>query len=617
MKTPENPGLAAGRQAEMSWHVGCSPRAKDGTGNSETRGRGHMTHDSRYKKHGSCETRGAISCPRGARARRTLGMIAVGLVAGVALPALGQTEANLTTAIKNFSIEDGVTFAPDDGDVLDECIAAGGPYKLLRFDFNSQNQGRKDVVMGPIPPIGESNDVYVWSVSHGHHHIRNFNNYDLISDASQTVKAGLKQAFCLMDIEQIDPAAPDPKFDCGQQGVTWGWTDVYSSSLPCQYIDITGVPDGIYGVVAETNVSRVAHEGDVYDNRIFVRLKLASNTVSVLQPDWRPPQVIVPATGQLQKPAVVARMPNRFDLFYRGVDGKLYTKWQDETGTWSPAGAGQAIFDPAAPYALAGDPTAYSAKRNWIDVFGADAAGAVYQFQWRGDTWAYSSLGGSAAGPPHAVAPSPDRAMVAVIWSDGSFRYRFWDGAAWTGWASLGGDFVKEAPTLVASGETMIHAFARRSNGKISYRRFNDGAWTSSWTDLGGNLVGRVSAASFNVNRVDVVGRGTSNTLQRKTWNGSSWSSSWISDGVTNLASLPTALGPAPGSLDIFYYYLSGGTVTYRKRHFNGSTWTIDSPSASGSISAAVVPVVSQWSRGMFDFFHVTSDGAINIRPFR
>ena len=54
-----------------------------------------------------------------------------------------------------------------------------------------------------------------------------------------------------------------------------GWKDVYWSGLACQFINITGVADGNYSLVAETNVSRLATEGRVYDNRVAQRLAIA------------------------------------------------------------------------------------------------------------------------------------------------------------------------------------------------------------------------------------------------------------------------------------------------------------------------------------------------------
>jgi hypothetical protein len=542
----------------------------------------------------------------------SFGVLLVIALVSQSTAAFGQAEANLTTAIRDFWIEPNKYFTADSGDVKDACIAPGGPYKLLRFDFDARNEGTADVVMSPVPPVGQSNDTYVWSEAHNHHHIRNFNNYDLVNDSGSTTLSGFKQAFCLMDVEKFDPTAPAGKFECSNQGVTRGWKDVYDSRLPCQYINITGAPDGIYSLVAETNVSRLANEGNVYDNRVAQRLSISGNSVTPLQPIWRPSVEVVAPTNQLQTPAVVARGDNRFDLFYRGRDGRLYTKWQDWSGSWSPASS-LPIWDSNVPYSLVGDPAAYSAKFAWIDVFARNNNNNIYHFYWRGGPWGYYSMGGDAGGPPAAVAPSPDRGMVAVIWSDGTFRYRYWNGSLWTDWASLAGNFVKEAPTLVASGSDTIHAFFRRADGVVWYSRFVNGRLVSS-ASLGGNMAGQVSAASWTVDRVDVVAKGTNNSLYRKTWSAGGGFTGWIADGPTDLVSLPVVISTAPRSLDVFYYDNSSGFTTYHRRHFDGSTWTVDDPSAVARISSAVPPVVASWAHTTFALFHTLTDGSIRVR---
>ena len=244
----------------------------------------------------------------------------------------------------------------------------------------------------------------------------------------------------------------------------------------------------------------------------------------------------------------------------------------------------------ARPFAARGIPIPPN-RNPWIDVFGRNSNNAIYHFYWRGGAWGYYSMGGTAGGPPAAVAPSPDRAMVGVIWSDGSFRWRYWDGSAWSPWASLGGPFLRTAaPVLVASGWNTIHAFVKNTNNSISYRRFNNGIWTPSWENLGGTAaVGPISAASWNVNRVDVVRRGPDNKLWRRTWNGS-YFGAWVADTGAELVSAPTIISTRPDRLDVVYYRNTGGTVVYRRRHWDGSAWSVDDPTAVAGISTAIPP---------------------------
>jgi hypothetical protein len=83
------------------------------------------------------------------------------------------------------------------------CITSG-THRVMRFNSRSRNIGNGAVVLGPPPPIpptcaglGTNNAIYVWSVSHCHYHVRNFNTYVLLNTNATQVGTGLKQAFCL------------------------------------------------------------------------------------------------------------------------------------------------------------------------------------------------------------------------------------------------------------------------------------------------------------------------------------------------------------------------------------------------------------------------------------
>ncbi|HVH48154.1 MAG TPA: lysyl oxidase family protein, partial [Labilithrix sp.] len=62
-------------------------------------------------------------------------------------------------------------------------------------------------------------------------------------------------------------AARNPRYDCTDQGIQVGWQDIYESGLPCQYLDITGLPAGAYKLKVEVNRERAITEMN-YDNNI-------------------------------------------------------------------------------------------------------------------------------------------------------------------------------------------------------------------------------------------------------------------------------------------------------------------------------------------------------------
>jgi hypothetical protein len=154
----------------------------------------------------------------------------------------------------------------------------------MRFDFLTHNKGTVDLVAGDP---ADHPEWYVESASHGHYHLIDFNEFRLYDAAGNPTGTGSKQAFCLIDVEKIDPAAvATAQFtDCNtNQGVSAGWADLYHKSLPCQYIVIDGIPDGDYTLLSTTNAQHLFPEDSFDDNTICTGLHIAGNTVSEIDP---------------------------------------------------------------------------------------------------------------------------------------------------------------------------------------------------------------------------------------------------------------------------------------------------------------------------------------------
>lgn len=134
-------------------------------------------------------------------------------------------------------------------ELLEGCVDDVGIRTILRFSLVAINGGSKDLVLG----VAANNpDVFHYSECHDHHHFDNFASYEL-RDGDTVVARGHKQAFCLLD--SFSPAWKNVggQFDCGNQGISRGFADIYESDLPCQWIDISDVPPGEYTVRAEIN----------------------------------------------------------------------------------------------------------------------------------------------------------------------------------------------------------------------------------------------------------------------------------------------------------------------------------------------------------------------------
>lgn len=89
----------------------------------------------------------------------------------------------------------------------------------------------------------------------------------------QVIATGAKVSFCVLDLVVYDSTLPGFENGgryrtCGSQvqGISIGWADIYDRSLPDQWIDITGIPNGIYWLEAEVDPNDAILELDETNN---------------------------------------------------------------------------------------------------------------------------------------------------------------------------------------------------------------------------------------------------------------------------------------------------------------------------------------------------------------
>jgi lysyl oxidase len=133
---------------------------------------------------------------------------------------------------------------------------------------------------------------------HNHWHVKDLERYRLVPTGGGAERAGNKAGFCFFDNYQYKlslPGAPQtvkyPRSVCGTQtsltlrhGLSVGWGDSYSWSLPDQYIDTTGLPDGTYRLWATADQDNSFLESNESNNSTWVDLRIdAVNGVTVLR----------------------------------------------------------------------------------------------------------------------------------------------------------------------------------------------------------------------------------------------------------------------------------------------------------------------------------------------
>jgi hypothetical protein len=177
---------------------------------------------------------------------------------GCPLPDLEIDAPGVVATVREQTIEAGIC------EVQEECLANFGNRKVLRFDVRVRNTGITDLVLGNPDASAD----FVYSPCHAHYHFNGFASYRLLDDAGTSVVEGRKQAFCARDSERFDlNALPQPYYDCVYQGISVGWDDDYPGSLPCQWVDVTGITPGRYTLEIEANPERRMTELR-YDNNI-------------------------------------------------------------------------------------------------------------------------------------------------------------------------------------------------------------------------------------------------------------------------------------------------------------------------------------------------------------
>lgn len=140
--------------------------------------------------------------------------------------------------------------------------------------------------------------------THGHFHVQDFYLARLWKAGpgaerlgDRPVARGDKNGFCPEDSEPVGGEPDDGRrhYSCftpdepnqrGFQvvGISAGWQDVYTASLPDQFVEITGVPDGRYVLEIELDPHDVFVEADDSNNTICVLVSLQGFGAEIVTP---------------------------------------------------------------------------------------------------------------------------------------------------------------------------------------------------------------------------------------------------------------------------------------------------------------------------------------------
>jgi hypothetical protein len=178
-----------------------------------------------------------------------------------------------------------------------------GPFELRsrRTDTSSSWSSRQVIYndAGGVRSVATPSVQLVYGGDgHNHWHVRDLERYRLVPlDNASGNRTGHKAGFCFFDNYQYKlslPGAPQtvkyPRSACGTQtsltlrhGLSVGWGDNYQWSLPDQYIDTTGLPDGTYRLWATTDQANLFLESNDANNSTWADLRIDASGVTVLR----------------------------------------------------------------------------------------------------------------------------------------------------------------------------------------------------------------------------------------------------------------------------------------------------------------------------------------------
>jgi hypothetical protein len=163
-------------------------------------------------------------------------------------------------------------------EVREQCVNGPGLRRLLRFSVSIPNLGTAPAL---IPGPEAAPHLYYYDSCHKHDHLEGFASYQLHNTQDGLVTSGRKQGFQLIDLQPYCMDAVMPRDYHPSMGMSPGWADIYTADLPCQWLDITDVPDGTYSLSVGVDLNNLIDENDVLPNTAAVDVHIQGTTVKV------------------------------------------------------------------------------------------------------------------------------------------------------------------------------------------------------------------------------------------------------------------------------------------------------------------------------------------------
>lgn len=149
------------------------------------------------------------------------------------------------------------------------------------------------------PWVGE----FVYHGQHRHWHLDDFARYevwslDLDGELRQLESSNGKVSYCLMDVEYLPgaerPISERPQFlTClpKRQGLSVNWVDTYEWTLPRQWVELTGLSDGVYALRSVVDHANLIRETDDENNAAIVYFEVRQGRMTLVEDPAAPFQI--------------------------------------------------------------------------------------------------------------------------------------------------------------------------------------------------------------------------------------------------------------------------------------------------------------------------------------
>jgi hypothetical protein len=179
-----------------------------------------------------------------------------------------------------------------------------GPGRLELVGRINRAAAQIQVAQRVFSPDGEIVEEYGFGVFqfhdlHNHWHLDDFAIYEVWAlddegEPDHVAATGGKVSYCVQDIRRGDetraavagPNRPQFRSCWGEmQGLSPNWIDVYEFTLPGQYVDITGLPNGVYALITTVDPDDLIRELRDHNNAGQVFFELRDYRIRIVDPD--------------------------------------------------------------------------------------------------------------------------------------------------------------------------------------------------------------------------------------------------------------------------------------------------------------------------------------------